>query len=590
MKLLVFGHKGWIGQQFINLLNKSEINFVTTNTRADNLKGISEDLYNYTPTHVVSFIGRTHGEGYSTIDYLEQKDKLVENIRDNLYSPFLLAELCRKQNIHYTYLGTGCIFKYDGDHKFTEYDEPNFFGSSYSVVKGFTDRMMNNFDNVLNVRIRMPIVSEYHSRNFITKITSYDKICSIPNSMTVLDELLPYLLKLMEFEAKGTINLCNPGTISHNEILDMYRELVDPSFEYENFTQEEQLKILKADRSNNELDTTRLTTLFPEIKHIKDAVRDCLKVYKIPKNILVTGGCGFIGSNFINNYFPTMKFNKMVNLDAMYYCASLENINEDIRKNNRFTMVEGKCQDEKLVKQLLKRHHITHVIHFAAQSHVTNSFEESLKYTNDNILGTHVLLESCRQYGKIKKFVHISTDEVYGDKMEEKQKEQNIFCPTNPYAATKAGAELIVQSYYHSFGMPIVITRGNNVYGPNQYPEKVIPRFIELLRENKKIQIEGDGQQVRGFLHVDDACSAFSLILEKGEKGEIYNIGSEEEYTILELAEKLISLLGKSRDSIEFVEDRPYNDKRYHINNDKLKELGWNPLVEFDEGLRKLIY
>lgn len=590
MKVLIYGSRGWIGKQFKSILENDNIDFVESMSRADSEEEVAIDLYTYTPTHVVSFIGRTHGEGYSTIDYLEQKDKLIENVRDNLFSPFTLAEMCRKQNIHYTYLGTGCIFKYDGDYKFDEDDKPNFFGSSYSVVKGFTDRMMKHYENVLNIRIRMPIVSEYHPRNFITKITSYDKICSIPNSMTVLDELLPYVLKMMKSKLTGTINLCNPGVISHNEILDMYKELVDSSFEYKNFSQEEQLQILKADRSNNHLDTSRLTALFPEIKHIKDAVRDCLIKYTIPNNILVTGGCGFIASNFINNYFPTMKFNRMVNLDAMYYCASLENIDEKIRKSDRFTMIEGKCQDEKLVKDLLKRHHITHVIHFAAQSHVTNSFEESLKYTDDNILGTHILLESCRQWGRIKKFVHVSTDEVYGDKMEEKQTEQNILCPTNPYAATKAGAELIVQSYYHSFGMPIVITRGNNVYGPNQYPEKVIPRFIKLLRKDKNIQIEGDGKQVRGFLHVDDACNAFGMILEKGNIGDIYNIGSEEEYTILEVAEKLISLLGKSKESIEFVEDRPYNDKRYHINNDKLRELGWEPLITFDQGLWKLIY
>lgn len=285
-----------------------------------------------------------------------------------------------------------------------------------------------------------------------------------------------------------------------------------------------------------------------------------------------------------------MKFNQTINLDAMYYCASLENIDEKIRKNSNFTNIKGKCQDEKLVKELLKKYHITHVIHFAAQSHVTNSFEESLTYTDDNITGTHVLLECCRQYGKIEKFIHVSTDEVYGDKMEEKQIEQNILCPTNPYAASKAGAELIVQSYFHSFNMPIVITRGNNVYGPNQYPEKVIPKFIKLLREDKKIQIEGDGTQIRGFLHVDDACKAFELILSKGKIGEIYNIGSEEEYTILEIADKIVSLLAKSKESVEFAEDRPYNDKRYHINNDKLRELGWNSEIQFDDGLWKLIY
>lgn len=303
MKVLVYGIKGWIGQQFKTILKENNIDYIESSTRVDNEDEVATDIHTYLPTHIISFIGRTHGEGYSTIDYLENKDKLIENVRDNLYSPFVCAELCRKRNIHYTYLGTGCIFKYDGDKVFTEQDNPNFFGSSYSVVKGFTDRMMKQYENVLNIRIRMPIISKYHPRNFITKITSYEKICSIENSMTVLDELLPYILEMMKLNTTGTVNLTNPGVISHNEILDMYKELVEPNFTYKNFTQEEQSQILKSDRSNNHLDTTRLTTLFPNIKHIKDSVRECLMKYKVPNNLLVTGGCGFIGSNFINNTF-----------------------------------------------------------------------------------------------------------------------------------------------------------------------------------------------------------------------------------------------------------------------------------------------
>lgn len=306
-------------------------------------------------------------------------------------------------------------------------------------------------------------------------------------------------------------------------------------------------------------------------------------------NILITGGCGFIASNFINYIFPTMTFNILVNLDAMYYCANLENVSEQIRNDPKYIFVQGKCQDKILVSEILKKYSITHVIHFAAQSHVTNSFEESLKYTDDNIVGTHVLLESCRQHGKIERFIHVSTDEVYGDKMESCQDEQNIFCPTNPYAATKAGAELIVQSYYHSFKFPVIITRGNNVYGPNQYPEKVIPRFIERLKSNQKIQIEGDGMQTRGFLHVLDVCKAFEIILEKGEIGEVYNIGTKREYTILDLARELCHLFWKDDTYIEFIKDRPYNDKRYNISNQKLKDLGWDYEISLSEGLKTLI-
>lgn len=291
MKVLVYGYKGWIGNQFINIMSKHSVNFCKGESRADDIKGIEKEVESYNPTHIISFIGRTHGsigdKQFTTIDYLEQEGKLYENVRDNLFSPFVLAEICKRKNIHYSYLGTGCIFSYDDEHPFgeeingfTENSMPNFFGSSYSIVKGFTDKMMKLYDDTaLNIRIRMPITEEKNSRNFITKILNYEKICSIPNSMTVLPELLPYVLDMMKNNITGTINLTNPGLISHNDILEMYKEIVDPSFVWQNFTQEEQRKILAADRSNNFLDTTKLTKLYPEIKNIRDSVMECLKQY-----------------------------------------------------------------------------------------------------------------------------------------------------------------------------------------------------------------------------------------------------------------------------------------------------------------------
>jgi dTDP-D-glucose 4,6-dehydratase len=177
--------------------------------------------------------------------------------------------------------------------------------------------------------------------------------------------------------------------------------------------------------------------------------------------------------------------NILVNIDALYYCANVSNVSEEIRLSKQYVFVQGNLCNEQLVKNILEKYNITHIIHFAAQSHVQNSFSDSIKFTNDNILGTHKLLECAREYGKIEKFIHVSTDEVYGESMinlnEKRKTEQSILCPTNPYAATKAGAELIAQSYHHSYKMPIIITRGNNVYGPIQYPEKLIPLFIQLL-------------------------------------------------------------------------------------------------------------
>lgn len=316
------------------------------------------------------------------------------------------------------------------------------------------------------------------------------------------------------------------------------------------------------------------------------------------ENLLITGGCGFIASNFINYYFEKINECNIINLDAMYYCANENNVKEHIRNSPRYKLIKGNLCSYDLINHLLNDYKIDCVIHFAAQSHVQNSFNDSLQYTQDNIVGTHTLLEVCRKYGKIKRFIHVSTDEVYGESMledeEQKKTEASVLCPTNPYAASKAGAELIAQAYYHSFKMPIIITRGNNVYGPNQYPEKLIPLFIKQLKEDKKVTIQGDGSNVRAFLHVYDVCSAFKLILEKGTIGEIYNIGSDDhhEFTVMEVAKLLIKFIKNTENYdewITYIEDRPFNDKRYYISNHKVKKLGWKINVDFIDGIKELV-
>ena len=616
MKLLIYGSNGWIGNQFIQILKTYNIEYICGTARADNDVDLKEEIFKNKPTNIISFIGRTHGKiedkVYSTIDYLEQPYKLKENVCDNLYSPILLALIAKEHGIHYTYLGTGCIFKYDDNHLFekeengfTEESQPNFFGSSYSIVKGFTDKFMKQFENnVLNLRIRMPITGEMNSRNFITKITTYEKICSIKNSMTVLPELLPIVLDMIKKNVTGTINLTNPGLISHNEILDMFKEIVDSYFTYNNFSVEEQSKILDSDRSNNYLDTKKLEELYPNVRNIKDAVHDCLIQYKntyIPKNniIFITGGAGFIGSNFINYFFNKYPHSKIINFDALYYCANKDNIDKNIQESNNYEFIEGNLQSYDLLQYIFKKNKITHVIHFAAQSHVDNSFTNSIQYTKDNILGTHNLLEICRLFcPTLKKFIHISTDEVYGESKidinEFHKTEQSLLCPTNPYAATKVGAEALAQSYIHSFNLPIIITRGNNVYGPNQYPEKLIPKFIKLLKDNKKVTIQGDGSALRSFLHTYDTSRAFELILLNGLVGEIYNIGCDEgmEYSVRVISEKLIEKIHNTKDYdkwIEYIPDRPFNDKRYYISNKKLKDLGWTIKIKLDDGLNELL-
>ncbi len=311
-------------------------------------------------------------------------------------------------------------------------------------------------------------------------------------------------------------------------------------------------------------------------------------------NILITGGCGFIGSNFINYYFNKNNNCNIICLDAMYYCANLNNINEDIRKSDRFKFIKGNLCDFDFIKYILGEYKITHIVHFAAQSHVDNSFHQSFQYTQDNVVGTHTLLEAIKETDLNIFLLHFSTDEVYGESLHNEMKnEQSILCPTNPYSASKAAAEMFVYSYIYSFKLKAIISRGNNVYGPHQYPEKLIPKFIDLLKNNKKCTIAGTGSSIRNFIHVDDVCSAVDIIINKGSLGEVYNIGGDHnnEYSVMEVAKKLIKLIKNSDDYqnyIEYIEDRPFNDTRYFISNDKLKELGWNQKIFFDEGLKLL--
>jgi len=291
MKFLIYGSKGWIGQQVLKELDKNNFEYIEGKARAVNQTELLDEIKSINPTHIISLIGRTHGnvgeKGYTTIDYLQDSSKISENVRDNLYSPLVLALICEKLSIHFTYFGTGCLFEYDEEHPFgneetgfTEEDVPNFFGSNYSTVKGYTDRLMHLFENTLNLRIRMCLTPENNWRNFITKLVTYEKICSIPNSMTVLPELIPLVIDMAIKKVTGTVNLTNPGLITHNEILEMYKEIVDPTFTWNNMSLEEQRKLLAAGRSNNYLNVSRLQKLYPNVKNIKDAVRECLLKYK----------------------------------------------------------------------------------------------------------------------------------------------------------------------------------------------------------------------------------------------------------------------------------------------------------------------
>lgn len=293
MLVYIIGGNGWIGKKMCSLFEQRGIKYICSSFRAED-KDIYKDILSSNVTHVFCCSGRTHGElngvKYNTIDYLESIETTKINVNDNLYAPLSLAMFCdTHQNLHFTYIGTGCIFNYDDDHSitnmngFTEQDDPNFFGSQYSIVKGFTDKLLKN-TNALVLRIRMPISSDTNDRNFISKIVKYDKICSIDNSMTVLDDMLPISIEMMINNEIGTFNFTNPGSISHNEILELYKSIVDPSITWENFEIDDQNKILKSKRSNNYLDTKKLEGKYV-VKGIRDATIDALNTMKTNMNI-----------------------------------------------------------------------------------------------------------------------------------------------------------------------------------------------------------------------------------------------------------------------------------------------------------------
>jgi dTDP-glucose 4,6-dehydratase len=281
---------------------------------------------------------------------------------------------------------------------------------------------------------------------------------------------------------------------------------------------------------------------------------------------------------------------RIVNIDKKSYCSLPDLVNTLPGVDH----IEIDINETEAVLEIMQKYEIDTVVHFAAQSHVDKSFGNSISFTMDNVRGTHSLLEASRRYGKIQRFLHISTDEVYGENLSnEPHRETHIPNPTNPYAATKIAAEFLVQSYFHCFELPVIIIRGNNVYGPRQFPEKLIPRCILLLLKKEKCVLHGNGLTRRNFVYVKDMCNALMTILQHGMINEIYNIGTSDEHSVMEIVRYLVSIIhGKQEiigNHIDFVEDRFYNDFTYRIDSHKLHALGWYPTMKFEEGLRKTV-
>lgn len=314
-----------------------------------------------------------------------------------------------------------------------------------------------------------------------------------------------------------------------------------------------------------------------------------MTTYK-PKNILITGAAGFIASHVANRLVRSYPDYKIVVLDKLDYCSNLKNLNPSYSSTN-FKFVKGDIASADLVNYLLITESIDTIMHFAAQTHVDNSFGNSFEFTNNNIYCTHVLLEACKVTGQVRRFIHVSTDEVYGETDEDAivgNHEASQLLPTNPYSATKAGAEMLVMAYGRSYGLPVITTRGNNVYGPNQFPEKLIPKFILLAMIGEPLPIHGDGSNVRSYLYCEDVAEAFEVVLHKGEVGHVYNIGTKRERRVIDVAKDICKIFSLDPDKvIKFVENRPFNDQRYFLDDQKLKNIGWSERTPWEEGLKK---
>jgi dTDP-glucose 4,6-dehydratase len=304
--------------------------------------------------------------------------------------------------------------------------------------------------------------------------------------------------------------------------------------------------------------------------------------------LLVTGGAGFIGSNFIRHIFNKYPDYEIINLDLLTYAGNLENL-QDIEKNSNYKFVKGDIADKDLVRNLVKDVDI--IVNFAAESHVDRSILDSADFIHTNILGTHNLLEAARNNG-LKRFHHVSTDEVFGHlgQNDPAFHEKTPYAPRSPYSASKAAADHLVMAFFYTYNLPITISNCSNNYGPYQFPEKLHGLFITNLLEGKKVPVYGDGMQVRDWLFVSDHCEAIDVIIHKGKIGESYCIGGNCEKPNIEITKKILEFLEKGEEMIEYVKDRPGHDRRYAMNYEKIKnELGWEPRTVFEEGMKKTV-
>jgi dTDP-glucose 4,6-dehydratase len=611
---LIYGATGYLGQCLIKELEKQNKKYVIGTARIENRQDLVEEVYKYSPTRIYCMAGVG---GKQIVFWCDTHQ--IETIRANVIGQLNVADVATEFNIHCTIISSGVIYRYDKNHPinsgigFKEDDPSNFEGNFYTKAKNLLEKLVKSYPNVLTLRVSYPstyLHNDFEKFSFVSKLISYKKIQSIPLSVTIVDDLWPIMVDMAEKNVSGLFNFNNPGVISHDEILTLFKEHVNRDHQWE--LTEPDYK----NRSAAELNVEKLLSLGYEIPHIKDSIREliirlgkemaCVKINKeitvannniqnleneyTPKNVLLTGGAGFIGSHMAIHLVKNYKNYNVIVYDILDYCSSLKNLDE-IKNEPNFRFVKGDICNFQMVKFVIEYYNIDTILHFAAQSHVDFSINNSLKFTQVNVLGTHVLLENAR-INNIKRFIHVSTDEVYGTTDDTPNLKQALE-PTNPYACSKLAAECILMSYRKCFKLPLIVSRGNNVYGPHQFLEKVIPKFICRLNKNLKCCVHDDGSSERDFLYISDVVNAFDFLLHHGKLNEYYNIGASSGISILELAKRIVRIIkktdGNEMDHIEFVKGRILDDKRYKINSAKIRSLGWKENVDFDQGLELTI-
>ncbi|CAF2490543.1 unnamed protein product [Rotaria sp. Silwood2] len=473
---------------------------------------------------------------------------------------------------------------------------------SVNIVQNATNELINLYSNMIHAKIYTPISDEDLNETILLKYLNslWKNDPEETHHITILSDILPILLALIhDGKVQGQVNVSNKGKISLN--------CLERLISNQSKTTTSIAQIINTEDLIDQFEKWNKEMILPETRHLYQAsfvipnapnsIVQYLQQNSINRNsnapriVLATGGCGFIGSTFINHWLEKYPEDQIINIDRLDPVSNIKNIQNSTSPN--YSLVVADIDNKDIILHLMKQYNITHIVHFAVQAHLDNSFGNSITFTQSNVSGTHSVLEASRLYGRIVKFIHISTDEVNSETAPGSYQETGLLNPMNPYAATVAAAEFLVKSYGDSFKLSYCIVRLCNVYGPRQHIEKLIPIFINNLSNGQTLKIHGDGKQTRNYIYVDDVVNAIEIIFHQGKTKMVYNIGTEYQLSILDIAKSLIKKIQPNKnpeDIIIYDKPRSFTDKRYSsITNSAVKTLAWKPKVSFDEGLDKTI-